>query len=140
MRPEERPKRHVSIEEVKSILEDIKGDVAERYGSIFGIPRGGLPVATILSLKTDLPVLLSKWEIGKDTLVVDDIVDHGTTLRGLFAHCETFGPDKRRPDVFALYFRTRKFTFVFPSQDAGDDWIVFPWEDEESSKYDRTFT
>ena len=135
----ERSQRHISWEEIDSTLDYVKDEVRERYRSLFDIPRGGLIVALLLSYKTGLRTFLDERAIEQDTLVVDDIVDQGPTLRHLFSRCTKFGPDEHCPDVLALYFRTREFAFAFPAQDAGDDWLVFPWEDAESSKRDRIF-
>lgn len=103
----------------------------KNFKNIYGIPRGGLVVAVVLSHHLDLPLVLRIEEISPDTLVVDDISDSGETLlrlekelgwkspaAALFYHKDT----KRRPD-FA------------PSEKK--EWVVFPWETEASSKYDH---
>ncbi|MBI2640395.1 MAG: phosphoribosyltransferase [Candidatus Sungbacteria bacterium] len=103
----------------------------KNFKSIYGIPRGGLVVAVALSHRLNLPLKLHTEEIDSLTLVVDDISDSGKTLLDfeknmnmkpavatLFYHKDT----KRMPDFF---LREKK------------DWVVFPWEIEESSKYDH---
>lgn len=103
----------------------------KNFKNIYGIPRGGLMVAVVLSHRLDLPLVMRLEEVNKDTLVVDDISDSGETLlrlekelgwkpaaSSLFYHNDT----KRRPD-FAP--REKK------------EWVVFPWETEESSKRDH---
>lgn len=103
----------------------------QNFKNIYGIPRAGLMVAVVLSHHLGLPLVLHLEEISQDTLVVDDISDSGETLlrlekelgwkprvASLFYHNDT----KRRPD-FAP--REKK------------EWVVFPWETEESSKYDH---
>ena len=44
---------------------------------VYGIPRGGLILATLLSYKLDIPLLLNA---SKGCLIVDDIADSGRTL------------------------------------------------------------
>jgi len=48
------------------------------FKNVYGIPRGGLVVAIKLSHLLDIPLT---FRLSKNTLVVDDIVDSGKTLR-----------------------------------------------------------
>ena len=54
-------------------------------GAIYGLPRGGLPIAVSLSHKLKLPLLMNyadrKLVTDKKILVVDDIADTGNTLK-----------------------------------------------------------
>ena len=65
-------------------MSDIIKDLAKKIpfevplaDSIYGIPRGGLIPAVMLSHKLGLPMVET---IGKNTLVVDDMSDSGVTL------------------------------------------------------------
>ena len=90
------------------------------FDGIYGVPRGGLPLAVALSHTLKLPLLLNP---SKDSLVVDDISDNGDTLlhmknkriATLVSTEWTISP----PDYTDKYKRNRK------------DWIVFPWEEIE---------
>ena len=57
----------------------------EMYGrfftSIYGIPRGGMCLATKLSYLLGRPLILEKSNLTNDTLVVDDCTNTGKTLR-----------------------------------------------------------
>lgn len=101
------------------------------FKSVYGIPRGGLMVGVAVSHRLGLPLKLKTEELNQDTLLVDDIADSGRTLENLdkvlnfkpvvavlFYHKDT----RRMPD---FYIREKK------------DWVVFPWETERSSKYDK---
>ncbi|MDO8558555.1 MAG: hypothetical protein Q7S09_05240 [bacterium] len=103
----------------------------KRFKSVYGIPRGGLILAVVLSHLLDVPVLLSREDITRDTLIVDDIVDGGKTVHGLLMSLGgTFNISSLffneaspvKPDFFV---RTKK------------KWVVFPWETSETSRYDN---
>lgn len=51
------------------------------FDGIYGIPRGGMCLATKLSYLLGRPLLLEKSQITKDTLVVDDCTNTGKTLK-----------------------------------------------------------
>jgi len=54
-------------------------------GAVYGLPRGGLPIAVSLSHKLNLPLLMDYYDrkivTDKQILVVDDIADTGNTLK-----------------------------------------------------------
>ena len=95
-------------------------------GAIYGLPRGGLPIAVSLSHALNLPLLMSysdkKIITDKKILVVDDIADTGETLNN-------FSGDKNV--IFTIhYHRQSKVVpdcWIFEKR---DNWIVYPWEKE----------
>ncbi|MFH1193709.1 MAG: hypothetical protein V1661_01805 [bacterium] len=110
--------------------------IAERlknanYKNIFGIPRGGLMVAIRLSYFLSIPLILETEKIEKETLVMDDICDSGKTilkLRDLLGFM---------PDFISIFNKGQPYP-IYYCRDT-DEWVVFPWETEASSKYDGTF-
>ena len=97
---------------------------------IYGVPRGGLIPAVMLSHLLDIPLILNKEEIDGETVIIDDIVDTGKTIsklpqNGLLTSLFYKPHSKVIPDFYARKARN-------------DEWIVFPFETEESSKYDGT--
>jgi hypoxanthine phosphoribosyltransferase len=92
--------------------------------SIMGLPRGGLVPAVILSHKLNLPLV---QKISQNTLIVDDICDSGNTFVKIY---------KKQPHLrFAcLHFKphTSIFNPTVYSQEVGDDWIVYPWEEKNA--------
>jgi GTP cyclohydrolase I len=95
--------------EVKSYLGQDVDDIR-----IYGVPRGGIPVAFELCsiLRQTWPgkkinVVYTDWQ--KATIIVDDIIDSGRTKERFYA----------KP-FFALVDKKRDFPL--------GDWIVFPWE------------
>jgi hypoxanthine phosphoribosyltransferase len=89
--------------------------------SVYGIPRGGLVPATLISHRMKLPYVNV---IGKHTLVVDDICDSGVTLSnspGLYTAVLHHKPITANftPDVWAELHN-------------GDEWLIYPWETKDS--------
>ena len=97
-----------------------KCDVA----NIYGIPRGGLIVAVYLSHITGMPIV-SKPQ--PDTLIVDDIVDSGNTVRDYVGDGYY---------VAVLYYNTkcniRPNIWIYEKK----DFVKFPWENDESARVD----
>lgn len=87
--------------------------------SITGIERGGLIPAVMISHKLNIPYVT---KINKDTLVVDDICDSGETLKNTVAGYT----------ATLHYKKTALFTPDFYSKEVGDEWIVYPWERNDS--------
>ena len=88
--------------------------------SVMGLPRGGLIPAVMISHELGLPYVIHP---GKNTLVVDDINDTGHTL-------------SKAPGVYhaVLHHKpTSKFKPNFYAKEVGDQWIVYPWEREDSN-------
>jgi len=106
------------------------------FKNIYGVPRGGLVIAVIFSHLLNLPIILDKNRIGRDTLIVDDISDSGNTLKKLL---ET-GEKREKRTILTLWVNPR--TKVFPdyfmrTKENEKDWIVMPFETIKSSKYDN---
>lgn len=100
-----------------------KSSVIEKLKYVFGIPRGGLPIAVHLAHHLDLELLQITnifTKSPRELLVADDIADTGKTLK--------------KYDWFpsaTLYYKPRsiyKPTFYVRET---SKWIVFPWENED---------
>lgn len=91
---------------------------------VYGPPRGGLPLAVMMSHALDIPLLQAP---AKRCLVIDDIADSGQTLKKYieseYTHvavmCYSKDTCPFKPD---FYFKTKS-----PEQ-----WIEFPWEYSDS--------
>jgi hypoxanthine phosphoribosyltransferase len=100
--------------------------------NIYGVPRGGLIPAVVLSHLLKRPLILEVEQIGRDTLIVDDVCDSGATLARLanltkIAVVTLYANEERKIEVPRLLYAR-------PTQ---GKWIVFPWETERSSKRDN---
>jgi len=102
--------------------------IVEKIDVIYGIPRGGLVLAVVLShrldrpLTADFPRAFDEAMSGKRLLMVDDISDTGRTLKRFaaalgactatihFVKGSVFEPD------------------VWVCERPRDAWVVYPWE------------
>ena len=87
------------------------------FDGIWGPPRGGLPLAVVLSHALDIPLLLAP--ASERTLVVDDIADTGKTLE----------PCAKKNMIVTLFYHRQ--SVVIPHiwmREKTDKFIVFPWE------------
>tara|TARA_R110000822_G_scaffold47453_4_gene125811 strand:+ start:369 stop:767 length:399 start_codon:yes stop_codon:yes gene_type:complete len=107
------------IDECIDILEEkIKWEIPN-VETITGLHRGGLIPAVILSHRLDLP-----WTdvVYENTLVVDDINDTGKTL-------------SKAPGIYHAVLHHKKtstFKSAVYAKIVGDEWIVYPWEMDNS--------
>jgi uncharacterized protein len=105
-----------TMEMAEELVEKIKDSKIE-FDGIYGIPRGGLPLAVILSYRLDLPVLLYPT---KDTLVVDDISDNGFTLQRM--------KNKKIATLYSTSWTITNPSWFVKIKEDQNDWLVFPWE------------
>lgn len=103
---------------VESLAEQIhEGKV--KFDGVYGIPRGGLPIAVALSHKLDLPLVSVP---SSKTLLIDDISDTGETLER-FKHLY-----KEIATLFNTDWTKTKPKYWVREKENKTDWIVFPWE------------
>ena len=101
--------------------------------NIYGVLRGGMIPAVMLSHQLGLPIITQQRLISKNTIVVDDIADTGETLLKILKRKKPLAvatvwyhpKSKVKPEFFARLKET-------------EDWLVFPFETKFSSKYDQT--
>ena len=115
-----------SWENVTDEIDNLVSILSEKnlpIDSIYGIPRGGLIPAVMLSHKLDLPFVLNPTE---NTLVVDDISDSGLTLGDHHLHGAIYtltlhmrNGSKYEPTIYGKFIDS-------------DKWIVYPWELSDS--------
>jgi GTP cyclohydrolase I len=93
--------------------------------NVYGIPTGGAPVAVLVAERMGLP-LVEEPQAGR-TLVVDDLVDTGTTMARYARqgfHCD------------ALYRKPISPTDLAPDATLVDGWLTFPWEKDDGDPTD----
>jgi len=87
--------------------------------TVHGLKRGGYIPAVMISHKLKMPY---SEVVLKDTLVIDDICDTGKTLN------ESPG----WMHAVLHYKPTANFTPLCWGKEIGEEWIVYPWEREDS--------
>ena len=115
-------KRYISWEEVETLVNILHDNILEsgiNLIQIYGIPRGGLIPAVMLSHKMDIPITNNYF----NNLVIDDICDSGETLKPFKSPTAVlhYKPHKSiiEPTFYACKFES-------------DDWIVYPWENKDA--------
>lgn len=96
----------------------------KQFTGVYGIPRGGVVLATLLSYKLHLPLLLAPT---KGCIIIDDIADSGRTLMHFTENDTQFN----KYYITTMYYKNRSLVtpdyYMYTKE---DEWIVFPWEDE----------
>ena len=104
-------------------------DTGKDFKGVYGIPRGGVILAVLLSHKLDLPYVENPYNYQLDDfIVIDDIADTGETLK---FYEETFEKS------YIVTIHEHEQSIVKPDYsviDKGDKWIVYPWETEDSEE------
>ena len=124
-------KEYISWDDFDNMVDELADMIPEGvYEGVYAVPRGGLITGVMLSHKLILPFIdrLQSY-YGKKFLIVDDIADTGETL------------EKLKAEIFAnahtATIHYHKQSIVEPSfwvTEKGDDWIVYPWEQEDSEE------
>ena len=127
--------RHIDWKMFEALCIDLSETIEMmnyKYEYIFGIPRGGLVPATMLSHLLEIPMItnLYDYKINDDTtiLIVDDIVDSGSTM-------ECY----HRYDTAAVFWKNElsKGPQYCAEHAKTDEWIVFPWEQQTSDSISK---
>lgn len=125
-------KDFVSWELIDECVTDIAfhlKDTGKDFKGVYGIPRGGVILAVLLSHKLDLPYVENPYDYQLDDfIVIDDIADTGKTLK---FYEETFEKS------YIVTIHEHEQSIVKPDYsviDKGDKWIVYPWETEDSEE------
>ena len=124
-------KKYVSWEEVEQFIDKLEEQVKPIEGiqGVYGLPRGGLVLAVMVSHRLDIPLLMSP---SHNCIIVDDICDSGESL--IHYVNNTSGENRGSNYIATLYYKSNELNIVpdLYIWEKGDDWIVFPWEE----KYD----
>ena len=129
-------KTYISYKQYEEMVDKISvwvkhvSNELDNIGAVYGLPRGGLPIAVELSHRLDLPLLMNYYDrkvvTDKKILVVDDIADTGNTLKD-------FG--NKHNIICTLHYHQQ--SIVKPDyyvEEKGDRWIVYPWEERDSEE------
>lgn len=111
--------------DIDEFVEALAAEVKDRsFAGVYGLPRGGLVIAVILSHRLNIPLLSAPCE---ECLVVDDICDSGESL----LHICRNSSGRRQKNYVATVFYKRNDLGVKPDffwRKKKNDWVLFPWE------------
>lgn len=115
----------VSWEDIDKYLDAVVEDVKKRGlnpSGVYGVPRGGLIFATMLSYKMDIPLLLNA---SKNCIIIDDIADSGRTL----LHYTQNDTQFNKYYITTMFYHERSLVkpdfYMFEKK---NNWIVYPYE------------
>lgn len=120
-------KLHVSWLEVETIIWEladlIKESKKKKFDYVYGIPRGGLVPAVMLSHALQVPLVIDtvKATLATSIIFIDDVNDTGKTFtsQGSVVVRDINVALFEKPwSTFKIDFHGRKT----------DKWVVFPWE------------
>lgn len=114
-------KTYVSWKQIENLILKKVPEI-KNVKDIFGIPRGGLVAAVILSHKLDIPLTKN---ITKNTLIVDEICDSGKTFIELEKQLGF------KPKTFCIHKKSiAKYQPTYICKELKTkSWIVYPWEE-----------
>ena len=126
---------HATWADVSSFLDHLE-DYFELCGvtptGVYGIPRGGLVLAVMLSHRLNIPLLLAPYN---NCLIVDDICDTGESLSHYVFNSSESSDHKFWTTT--MYYKPNERNIkpeIVYDKISSNTWVVFPWESIQSSK------
>ena len=120
-------KLYVSWNDVSNYIESLyKLYKDQNLTGVYGLPRGGLVLAVMISHKFNIPVLAHPF---KHCIIVDDICDSGESLIHYVKNSSGNKQDNSNYIITTLFYN--KNSIVTPNYymfEKTDKWIVYPWE------------
>ena len=129
----------LSWELIDELTDKIATEVSRNYKEIkfiYGIPRGGLIPAVILSHKLGIKLIN---EVFSHTLVVDDIVDTGETMKIRLTEANIWGGTRNIVTTSLVTRTSAKFKPNITGMSLREDgWVCYPWENPEHYSNDAS--
>lgn len=117
-------KEYVTWDDVNQFVDMVDYQTCRKVSGVYGLPRGGLILAVMLSHRLNVPLLMSPAD---NCMIVDDICDSGESL--LHYVNNSSGHEDHKYTIVTMYYK--EGAAVQPdmySCKKDDKWIVFPWE------------
>lgn len=122
-------KEFITWERVEDFIDEVVALFQEgEVTGVYGLPRGGLVLAVMISHRLDIPLLTAPAD---GCIIVDDICDSGESL--LHYYKQTSLEPKSSYNIVTMFYKENNLG-VSPNYHWGykkDNWIVFPWEGKE---------
>lgn len=121
---DEHKKKRYNWNYINKAIDDLAVRIKKNnYIAIYGLPRGGLIPAVMLSHKLNLPLINNKSFVTSKILVVDDIIDSGNTIKEFKKLHGNF-------DLVTIHYKncsTIYPTYYYEKIDKRV-WAIYPWE------------
>lgn len=123
-------KEFVTWQRVEEFVNYVAQNVDTPITGVYGLPRGGLILAVMLSHKLGVPMLMSP---ATGCIIVDDICDSGESLLHYVKDTSGIDPKDKAYQVATMYYKDNRLGIKpdIYAHTKGDKWIVFPWEMED---------
>ncbi len=127
---------YVNWDEIESLVFRLSHKILTndlKFKNIYGLQRGGLIPAVMLSHQLGIP--MAKGNIGPDTLIVDDICDSGETLDKIVKKYQTLYSYPFNLKTAVLHYKPHTSCFeptLYAEKWNKDVWLIYPWEKEDS--------
>ena len=110
---------------VEDLVVDLSKKIPKDIKFIYGLKRGGLIPAVMLSHITGITMVndcssYGAWQV----LIVDDICDSGKTLQEYKEYTTAVLHHKPHTSCFT--------PTIYANLHKGDEWIIYPWERDDS--------
>ncbi len=129
-------KSYITWKEIDELTDLLSHQILEsgiQFENVFGMPRGGLIPAVMISHKLQIP--LTTKSILPTTLIIDDICDTGNTFMEFQKQLNYIHEYASELKFACLHYKPHT-SVVCPAFYANswnlDDWIVYPWERSDS--------
>lgn len=117
----------ISWEDIEKYIEDVYNFYKDKdITGVYGLPRGGLVLAVILSHKMNIPLLMAPTE---NCIIIDDICDSGESL--LHYYKNSSGDKIYKYHITTMFYKDNNLVEPeFYSYKKEDKWVIYPWEVE----------
>ena len=123
-------KKYLTWDDIDKSVDKLCDKVDKDVTGVFGIPRGDLIIAVMISHKLNIPYYDElRGLYGSKFLLVDDIADTGKTL----GHYTGLGFGEMVTGTIH-YHKQSSIEPDYWVDEKGDDWIVYPWEQDDSEE------
>lgn len=122
-------KKYISWNTVENFISDVVKQYKDAdLPGVFGIPRGGLVIAVMLSHRLNIPMLMSPVP---GCMIVDDICDSGESL--LHYVKNSSGVAENGYHIVTMFYKKNQLDIIpeYWYMEKSKDWVVFPWEESE---------
>lgn len=121
--------------DVQDIIEQLRNKFPNtEFSGVFGIPRGGVPLATHMSYELNIPIFYDfsfmKHRAEGLFIVCDDVSDSGATFSRISELLVSSKTNTKDILFVSLYKKPRSTVVpdVYLREYDNNEWIVFPWE------------
>ena len=115
----------VSWQEIEEYINKVKEYYKNKeITGVYGLARGGLIFAVMLSHKMNIPMLMAPID---NCIIIDDICDSGESL--LHYYKNSSGNKINKYHITTMFYKNNdKVRPEYYFKEKEDKWIIYPWE------------